>query len=129
MATDSMRDSPLFQIELGRIDADLKAARAVHRTQAQALWQASLAGELKLANLKLLLDGQQAASWVSTACAHIVDACYTLGGGSALYSASPLQRRLRDIHASTQHAAVGSGVYVHSGAMRLGHTMKHPILE
>lgn len=129
MATDNMRDSPLFQAEVGRIEADLKAARAVHRMQAQTLWQTAVAGELKLANLKLLLDGQQAASWVSTQCARIVDACYTLGGGSALYSNSPLQRRLRDIHASTQHAAVGSGVYVQSGAQRLGHTLKHPILE
>jgi alkylation response protein AidB-like acyl-CoA dehydrogenase len=129
MATESMRDSPLFQSDIGRIEADLKAARAVHKVQAQMLWQAAVAGELTLANLKLLLDVQQAASWVNTTCARIVDACYTLGGGSALYNSSPLQRRLRDIHASTQHAAVGPGVFVQSGAQRLGHKMKHPILE
>jgi hypothetical protein len=45
------------------------------------------------------------------------DACFALGGSSALYESSPLQRRLRDLHAAAQHADVQQRRYV--GARKL----------
>jgi alkylation response protein AidB-like acyl-CoA dehydrogenase len=41
--------------------------------------------------------------WVAETCLRVVQACYTLGGGSSVYEASPLQRRLRDMEAAAQH--------------------------
>jgi len=50
----------------------------------------------------------------------IVDMAYTAGGTSAMHSAHPLQRRLRDIHALTQHFGVKPDTYTKVGAVLAG---------
>lgn len=129
LATEAMRDSAVFQTELGRALADLRAARAAHEVQARTLWQAALAGEVQLSNMELLTDCFHTATWVTTTCVRVVDACYALGGGSALYDSSPLQRRLRDIHAASQHVAAQIAAHTRAGAMLLGHRAKNPVLD
>ena len=59
------------------------------------------------------------------ACAHATeisaDICktaYTLGGGSAVYSTSSLQRRFRDAHVATQHIATAPAVFELAGRTR-----------
>jgi alkylation response protein AidB-like acyl-CoA dehydrogenase len=46
-------------------------------------------------------------------------ACFAAGGGSALYENSPLQRRMRDLHAAAQHVGVHQRHYVNSGELLL----------
>lgn len=128
LATEAMRDSPLFRAHLGELEADLKAARATHSAQAQQLWEAALAGSLSLANKKMLSDLQQASIWVTGACVRIVDGCYTLGGATSILDSSPLQRHLRDIHTCSQHAAVNRNGYVQAGAFLLGLSPDHTVL-
>ena len=55
-----------------------------------------------------------------SAAAQVVDAAYTAGGGTALYSNSPLQRRLRDVHAVTQHFVVKPDTLTLAGAVFAG---------
>ena len=50
----------------------------------------------------------------------MVDAAYRAGGGTSLYPTSPLQRRLRDIHAVTQHFLVRPDTMVTAGAVLAG---------
>ena len=48
------------------------------------------------------------------------DTAYTLAGGSAIYESSPLQRRLRDAHAATQHMLVAPATWELTGRVLLG---------
>ncbi|HEY1281929.1 MAG TPA: hypothetical protein VGF22_19760, partial [Acidimicrobiales bacterium] len=52
--------------------------------------------------------------------AAVVDTAYRSGGGSSIYVASPLQRRLRDIHAVTQHFLVRPDTFTTAGAVLAG---------
>jgi alkylation response protein AidB-like acyl-CoA dehydrogenase len=117
-AAAPMRESEMFQFELGRIAAEVRAARAFHQVQVADHWSRALAG--KLYDEGLSAQGTQAAIWIADRCVHAADACFTLGGGSALYDASPLQRRLRDLHAAAQHAAAHQWKYVTAGRFLLG---------
>jgi alkylation response protein AidB-like acyl-CoA dehydrogenase len=116
-ARAALADQPLFQYRLGHAQADARAARALLEASAREYWRQACAGALapELRTQVLL-----AVAWVAETGARVVDACYTAGGGSALYASSPLQRRLRDIHTLTQHASVQENVFASAGAERLG---------
>jgi alkylation response protein AidB-like acyl-CoA dehydrogenase len=45
---------------------------------------------------------------------------YDLGGGSAIYDDSPLQRRFRDAHAATAHFQVNPATWELTGRLLLG---------
>jgi alkylation response protein AidB-like acyl-CoA dehydrogenase len=108
-----MPDSEAFQFELGRVSAELRAARAFHQAQVGSHWHHALGGTLK--DDTLLIQGTQAGIWVAATCVRVVDACFALAGGNAVYNSSPLQRRLRDLHAAAQHAAVHQRQYTAAG--------------
>jgi len=116
-AAASMAESPIFQYEFARADADVRAARAYLQFHAASTWRLALAA--LLSNKEHGPESVQAAVWITAACARAVDALYTLGGGSALYESSPLQRRMRDMHVATQHVQVQLRNYETVGKMRL----------
>lgn len=113
-----MRDSETFQGELGRVAAELRAAQAFLQVQAASHWRHALAGTLK--DEAFLTESTQTAIWLATTCVRAVDACFALGGGSALYETSPLQRRLRDVHVAAQHFVAQQRHYVGAGKLLLG---------
>jgi alkylation response protein AidB-like acyl-CoA dehydrogenase len=113
-----MRDSETFQAELGRIAAELRAARAFLEVQAASHWRHALAGTLK--DETLLTQVTQTAIWIATTCVCAADACLALAGSSALYESSPLQRRLRDLHVAAQHSVAQQRHYVKAGKLLLG---------
>jgi len=114
----SMADTPLFQYRVGNAETTLRAARALLMEESRRVWSNAVAGNSLIPNEQIRVVGT--AAWVAHTAASIVDACYTAGGGSALYDSSPLQRCLRDIHTLTQHAAVGEGSITRAGAVLLG---------
>jgi alkylation response protein AidB-like acyl-CoA dehydrogenase len=109
------RDSELFQVELGRIGGDIRAARALLRDQAEMHWRHALAGTLR--DAALTTQAAQTAVWITATCLRAVETCFALGGSSALYESSTLQRRLRDLQAAAQHAMVQQRHY--AGAAKL----------
>src|SRR5262245_39284812 len=111
-----MRDSETLHFELGRVVAELKAARALHRAQAARQWRHTLAGGAP-GDAALFVANAQASAWVTTACVRVVDACFALAGTSAIYDNSPLQRRLRDIHTAAQHFTVQQRHYTAAGKL------------
>jgi alkylation response protein AidB-like acyl-CoA dehydrogenase len=116
-APTPMRESETFQSELGRISADVRAAQAFHKAQTAGHWDHALAGTLK--GEGLLIEGTQATVWIATTCVGVADACFALGGSSALYETSPLQRRLRDLHVAGQHAIAQQRQYAGVGKLVL----------
>src|SRR5262245_51699149 len=112
-----MRDSEAFQFELGRVVADLRAARALFEAQSASHWRHAIAGTLK--GETLLAESSQAAAWTTTTCVRVADVCFALAGGSAVYENSPLQRRLRDLHVAGQHARLQQRHYVSAGQQLL----------
>jgi alkylation response protein AidB-like acyl-CoA dehydrogenase len=124
-AAADLRDSPVFQHEFGRLGAALRAAQALMEVQAQDHWHLAMTG---------MLDGKtdftqslQGSAWIHAACTEVVSGCYTLGGASAVLNASPLQRRLRDIHAARQHIFAQERFYARAGAHALGFPPVDPI--
>jgi alkylation response protein AidB-like acyl-CoA dehydrogenase len=116
-----MRESEVFQHELGRIVGDLRAAQALLQVQATGHWRHALAGTLR--DEALVTQATQTATWIATTCVRVADACFALGGGSALYDASPLQRRLRDLHAAAQHAIAQQRNYASAGKFLLSRSV------
>jgi indole-3-acetate monooxygenase len=112
-----MRESEIFQFELGRVVADLRAARALFQAQSASHWRHAVAGTLK--GEALLAESSQAAVWTTTTCMRVADVCFALAGGSAVYENSPLQRRLRDLHVAGQHARLQQRHYVSAGVQLL----------
>jgi alkylation response protein AidB-like acyl-CoA dehydrogenase len=88
-----MRDSETFQFELGRVAAEVRAARAFLDVQARSHWRHALSGTLK--GEVLFMEGAQTAIWLVTTCVRIADACFALGGW---------QRALRDLAATAADA-------------------------
>ena len=112
-AATPMRQSEVFQFELGRIAAGLRAARGYHDMQVASHWRHALAGTLKDEGLRA--QGAQAGAWVVNTCIRVADACFALAGGSAVYDTSPLQRRMRDLHTAGQHATIQQRHYLNAG--------------
>jgi alkylation response protein AidB-like acyl-CoA dehydrogenase len=117
-------DSAGFGHDLGWLDAKLRAARALLHVQAAQHWCRATAG---------LLDGQadftlglQGSAWIHAACTDIVSSCIALDGTRAITSTSPLQRRLRDIHAARQHFFAQERFYAAAGRLTLGFPATDP---
>jgi alkylation response protein AidB-like acyl-CoA dehydrogenase len=125
LAASDLRDSTIFQHELGRAGAELRAARALLDVQAATVWRRAVAGVLD--SKADFTETLQASAWIHAACTRVVDRCFTLAGAAAVLSASPLQRRLRDIHATGQHILVSERFYVRAGAQSLGFPPVDPI--
>ena len=106
------------QATLAEATARLHAARAYVFAAIDQAWTATREGAplgtATRASLRL------AATFATRTAADVTRAMYDLGGGSALFLASPLQRRFRDAHAGTQHMMVAGPTYELTGRVLMG---------
>ena len=89
------------QLDFGRAEARLQAAKAlVHETIGRT-WDTVLAGDplSDEASCRLGLASHEAME----AALHAVDVAYRFAGASATYSGQPLERCFRDVHTASQH--------------------------
>jgi indole-3-acetate monooxygenase len=119
MFSDStLAANPLFRHQLGDADATLRAARTLLHSDASDAVAMAVDGDPFDDRARARF--RSTTTWVAKAAATVVDVAYRAGGGSALYSSSPLQRRLRDIHTLTQHFGVKLDTFTLAGAVMAG---------
>jgi alkylation response protein AidB-like acyl-CoA dehydrogenase len=115
-----------FHADLGRAEARLGAARAYALEVVGAAWRRALAGEPLPAAEGVAV--RLAIAHATDVAAEATTFAYRAAGAPALYTSSPLQRCLRDVHAATQHVAAGDDAYEVAGRARLGPAELHPLL-
>jgi alkylation response protein AidB-like acyl-CoA dehydrogenase len=106
------------QAEAGRCEAALRAARAGLYAAISAAWDAAISGgEVPVAERAGL---RLAATHAAATAAEVSHSAFRLGGGTAIYDSSPLQRRFRDASAATAHMLVAPATWELTGRLVLG---------
>ena len=118
LSTRKLADRAATQSGLARAEAAVRGARALLFESVHECWEA--AGRGTGIPVELRAGLRLASTHAVEAAAGAIDTAYGLGGGSAIYETSPLQRRFRDIHAATQHMLVGPATWELAGRSLLG---------
>jgi alkylation response protein AidB-like acyl-CoA dehydrogenase len=113
-----LAERPATQAAVGEAEAALRAARALYYGAIDEAWAA--AGEGAPVSDELRLGLRLAATNAVRVSAEVARAMYELGGGTAIYEASPLQRRFRDAHTATAHFQVNPATWELAGRLLLG---------
>jgi alkylation response protein AidB-like acyl-CoA dehydrogenase len=111
-------DSPVFHNRLGRAVTTLQTARGALHALSDRFWGACTGapeGAFAFAP-----ETTATLAWITEAAVDVVDFCYRSGGNNAVRDGTPLQRRFRDIHTFTQHAATAEGWFGPAGTALLG---------
>ncbi len=117
-SSKTLAQSALAQVDIARAEAGVRAARSfLHATVGEAWERVQVGGRVEL---ETRLQARLAATHAGEQACAAVDLCYKAGGGSAVYSASPLQRCFRDVHTASAHVMVGTRVYETVGRHRFG---------
>jgi alkylation response protein AidB-like acyl-CoA dehydrogenase len=118
LADGTLASNPLFQHHLGEADTRLRAASTLLYNDAEDAWSTARAGEPFTVEQRARI--RATATWATSAAASVVDIAYAAGGGTSIYSTSPLQRRLRDVRGVTQHFAIKPDTLTKAGAVLAG---------
>jgi alkylation response protein AidB-like acyl-CoA dehydrogenase len=113
-----LAERPATQAAVGEAEAALRAARAFYYEAIDEAWAASQLEQPVADSLRLGL--RLAATHAVRTSAEVALSMYDLGGGSAIYEDSPLQRRFRDAHAATAHFQVNPAMWELTGRVLLG---------
>jgi alkylation response protein AidB-like acyl-CoA dehydrogenase len=114
----ALANRPHTQMEVATAEARLRSARAFYYESLAAAWDLALRGEPVPVTQRR--DLRLATTHAVGASVEVVDAMYTLAGGSSVYQTSHLQRRFRDVHVATQHIMVASSTLETLGRLYLG---------
>ncbi|APR81748.1 Hypothetical protein A7982_07097 [Minicystis rosea] len=114
----SLAHRELVQVHVAEAEAAVRAARAfLFEATAEVTAVAEAQGEITEKERALL---RLAATHATRSAAQAVDRMYHAGGGTSIYTTSPLQRHFRDVHVATQHVMVAEATYGMVGKVLLG---------
>ncbi len=108
---------PATWAAVGAAEASLRAARAFYYQVIDEAWAAAQSTEPVSVELRVGL--RLAATHAVRTAADVARSMYDLGGGSAIYETSPLQRRFRDAHTATAHFQVNPATWELTGRLLL----------
>jgi alkylation response protein AidB-like acyl-CoA dehydrogenase len=118
LASRTLAHQGYAQLDLARASAALNAARAYLHDEVGRTWDRVLAGQRS--SLEQRAELRLACHHAAFEAARAVDLAYTAAGGASVYSSSPLQRCLRDIHVATQHVMLSPRNLETYAKVRLG---------
>jgi len=114
----TLANRPVVQRQVGEAEAAVRSARAFVFGSIDDAWLIASEGRAlppaQRAELRLAAAN---AAWRA---AQAVDLVYHAGGGTAVYTSSPLQRCFRDVHVATQHIMVAQPLFEIFGRAALG---------
>ncbi|MFL5282342.1 MAG: acyl-CoA dehydrogenase family protein [Rhodopila sp.] len=113
-----LRDRAVVHDAVGRAEASLRAARAFLLEVADMIW--TIAGEGGTPTLQQRALVRLACCQVNVTSSAAARTVFELMGGSGVYAAAGLERRVRDIQTAGQHVALHSVYFEHAGRVMLG---------
>jgi alkylation response protein AidB-like acyl-CoA dehydrogenase len=114
----TIAEQPMAQLALARAEGDLRSARAFYYEALDDAWQTALAGsKVSVAQRR---DLRLATSNAVAKAVSVVNEMYDLGGGSAVYENSRLQRHFRDINVAKSHIMVAPSTFETIGRLLFG---------
>ncbi|HWN77889.1 MAG TPA: acyl-CoA dehydrogenase family protein [Bradyrhizobium sp.] len=120
----AMRENNAVQGAIGRLEGNLRAARAYLYATANEAWrdltQTGNLGEQHRMALRL------ASTWTIHQAASVVDAAYHMAGATAVFRANKFERRFRDMHAIAQQVQARNAHYEDVGKAILGNSSEPP---
>jgi alkylation response protein AidB-like acyl-CoA dehydrogenase len=117
-SSTSIANRAYTQMQVAEAEATLRSARAFFFEAIEAAWQQALRGRPVPVDERR--DLRLATTHAVGAAVRVVDAMYTLAGGSSVYESSRLQRQFRDVHVATQHVMVAPSTLETVGRLYLG---------
>jgi alkylation response protein AidB-like acyl-CoA dehydrogenase len=114
----TLAQRPSAHAAVAQGEASLRAARAFYYQAIDDAWQAAHGPQPVSVELRAGL--RLAATHAVRTAAEVTRSMYDLGGGSAIYEDSSLQRRFRDAHTATAHFQVNSTSWELPGRLLLG---------
>jgi alkylation response protein AidB-like acyl-CoA dehydrogenase len=120
----AMRENNAVQGAIGRLEGNLRAARAYLYATTNEAWrdltQTGNLGEAHRIALRL------ASTWTIHQAASVVDAAYHMAGATAVFRANKFERRFRDMHAIAQQVQARNTHYEDVGKAILGNSSEPP---
>jgi alkylation response protein AidB-like acyl-CoA dehydrogenase len=107
-----------IQAQVARAEALVGGGRAYVREATADVWETVCRGELPSPTQRAVYRLAIAQAMAQAVAA--VDLLFSLGGASAIYATSPLDRCLRDIHTAAAHVWVAPDTYELAGRLLLG---------
>jgi len=114
----TLAERPATWSAVARAEASLRGARAFYYQAIDETWMAVQRSESVTVESRTAL--RLAATHAVRTAADVARDMYDLGGGSAIYDGSPLQRRFRDAHTATAHFQVNPATWELTGRLLLG---------
>ncbi|WP_461585032.1 acyl-CoA dehydrogenase family protein [Tepidiphilus sp. HLB4] len=107
------------QLEIAKIEAELRSARAWFYEAIDDVWQILLKGNKPSDHMVSML--RLSTTHASRVSADVTRRAQLVSGGSGVYESCPLAQQVRDVQMITQHAFMGDITYQNAGAMLFGY--------
>jgi alkylation response protein AidB-like acyl-CoA dehydrogenase len=114
----TVRERSIPQHDIAQAEAELRSARAFMYEAAEDAWNTLERGDQVTMHQRAMI--RLACVHATFASVKATELAYRLGGGTAVYETSVLQRLLRDVHTITQHVQLSANNYEPVGRVIFG---------